>query len=138
MDPIHARRQGLESKQGFSPIAAPPLPLMAIFAIVGFLLSLTHYTTYKEVVQYTMFNLKIVLYLAPVFLVFLLRSTLLRSGGRWLDFRWPSRQQGRQQLGGGAAAFPWGMAALVVALLLLLSYRSSFQSKWFPYGTSDY
>lgn len=124
MDPIHTRRRCPESKQDFSPVAAPPLPLMAIFAIVGFLLSLSHYTTYKELMQYTMFNLKIMLYLAPVFLVFLLRSTLLSSGGRWLNFRWPSRQQGRQwwgdgiPMGGGGAG---GGAAPAVVLPAFVS-----------------
>ncbi|KAL8540140.1 hypothetical protein ACS0TY_001650 [Phlomoides rotata] len=144
MDWIQSRKRGPEWKQGWTAqtlttMSAPPLPLVAVFAIVIFLLSLSQYTAYKEQMQYTMINFKIFFFLLPVLLVFFLRSSLL-SGGGWLNFG-DSSQQGRQvrrQLARGMAGFPWGVAVLVVALLVLVSYQSSFQSKWFPFGRSVY
>lgn len=144
MDWIRTRRRGPEWRQGWteqtlSSISAPPLPLVAVFAIVMFLLSLSQYTAYKEQMRYTMFGFKILLFLAPVFLIIFLRSSLLTGGG-WLDFLSSFSRQGRrerQELARGVAAFPWGVALLLVALLVLVSYQSSFQSKWFLFGSSD-
>ncbi|KAI3447981.1 hypothetical protein Pfo_004646 [Paulownia fortunei] len=142
MDWIHTRKRGPEWKHGWtdqalSSISAPPLPLVAVFAIVIFLLSLSQYTTYKEHMRYTVVNFKILLFLVPLLLIFFLRSSLL-TGGRWFNF-WSSSQHGRQvrrELAHGMSGFPWGMAVLVVALLVLVSYQSSFHSKWFPIGRS--
>ncbi|KAH6811930.1 hypothetical protein C2S51_025692 [Perilla frutescens var. frutescens] len=118
------RKQGW-AEQTLSSISAPPVPLVAVLAIVIFLLSLSQYSAYKEQMRYTMFSFKILLFVAPVFVIVFLRSSLL-SSGVWLNFC-PSSQQ----------AFPWGVALLLLALLLLLSYHSSFYSKCFPFGTSD-
>lgn len=143
MDWIQSRKRGPEWKQSWteqtlSSMSAPPLPLVAIFTIVIFLLSLSQYSAYKEQMQNTMINFKIFLFLLPVLLVFLLRSSLL-SGGGWLNFGVSPQQGGlvRRELARGMAGFPWGVAVLVVVLLVLVSFHSSFQSKWFPFGTSD-
>ncbi|XP_042012283.1 uncharacterized protein LOC121760720 [Salvia splendens] len=122
------RKRGPEWKHGWtgqalSSISAPPLPLVTVFAIVVFLLSLSQYATYRELMHYAMFNFKILMFVAPVLLVFLLRSSLLSSVGG-IRFR-------------EAGTFPWGVALVLVALLLLLSYQSSVQSRWFRFGSSD-
>ncbi|KAK4424090.1 hypothetical protein Salat_1602400 [Sesamum alatum] len=132
MDWVYTRKRGPEWKQGWtdqtlSSISAPPLPLMAIFAIVIFLLSLSNYSAYKEQMHSTMINFKIILFLVPVLLVFFMRSSLLNARG-WLNFP-PGRRQVRQELARGISGFPWSVAALVAVLLVLVSYQSSFQSK---------
>lgn len=142
MDLIHSRRRVPEWKQGWSnqtlgSMSAPPLPLMAIFAIVIFLLSISQYSAYKEQMQSTMVGLKLVLLLVPVILIFVLSSSLVAGGG--LNF-WSPRRDGRRErwdLGRGLSGFPWGVAVLVLVLLVLVSYQSSFHSKWFPFGSSD-
>ncbi|KAL0454118.1 UNVERIFIED_CONTAM: hypothetical protein Slati_0751000 [Sesamum latifolium] len=132
MDWFYPRRRGPEWKQGWtdqtlSSISAPPLPLMAIFAIVIFLLSLPGYYAYKEQMHYTMINFKILLFLVPVLLIFFMHSSLLNSGW-WLNFRSSSPAR-RQELARGISGFPWAVAVLVAVLLVLVSYQSSFQSK---------
>ncbi|KAL7125436.1 hypothetical protein ABFS83_14G117100 [Erythranthe nasuta] len=138
MDWIHTKRRGPQWKQGwteqtFSSISAPPFPLIAVFAIVIFLLSISQYSSYKEQMSSTLINFKILLFLASLLLVFFVRSSLL-------DF-WMSSQNGQRQMrwqwAHVAAGFPWGVAALVVVLLVLVSYQSTFHSKWFPFGSSD-
>ncbi|KAL0348461.1 UNVERIFIED_CONTAM: hypothetical protein Sangu_1073900 [Sesamum angustifolium] len=135
MEWFYARRRGPEWKQGWtdqtlSSISAPPLPLMAIFAIVIFLLSLSNYNAYKEQMHYTMINFKILLFLVPVLLIIFMHSSLLNTGG-WLNFRSssPPRLRMRQELARGISGFPWAVAVLVAVLLVLVSYQSSFQSK---------
>ncbi|XP_047949087.1 uncharacterized protein LOC125194914 [Salvia hispanica] len=129
----HMRKRGPEWTQGWtgqalSSISAPPLPLVTVFAIVVFLLSLSQYAAYRELMHHAMFNFKILLFVAPVLLVFLLRSSLLSSVGGIRFRSSPIREAG---------TFPWGVALVLVALLLLLSYRSSVQSRWFRFGSSD-
>ncbi|KAG8364393.1 hypothetical protein BUALT_Bualt19G0124200 [Buddleja alternifolia] len=144
MDWIYTKRRGPEWKQGwrdqtFSSISAPPLPLLAVFAIVIFLLSLSQYSNYKEQMHYTMISFKLLLLLVPVLLILFIRSGPLTGEGWWFNL-WPSTQRGRQtrrEWGPGMSGFPWGVAVLVVVLLVLVSYQSSFHSMWFPLGRSD-
>ncbi|KAL6497894.1 hypothetical protein OROHE_026740 [Orobanche hederae] len=136
---IHSKKRGPEWKQSWtdqtlSSISAPPLPLIAVFAIVIFLLSLSQYNTYKEQMRYTAVSFKIFLFLVPVLLIVFIRSSLLSSGGWWLNW-WPSPPHGRRELACGVAGFPWGVAVLVAVLLVMVFYHSSFQSKWFPFGS---
>ncbi|XP_073312527.1 uncharacterized protein [Primulina huaijiensis] len=142
MDWVYTKRRGPEWKQGWTDqtlasISAPPLPLVAVFSIVIFLLSLSQYSSYKEHVQNSVISFKLLLFLVPVFLIFFVRSRPLSGGGFDLSkFSQPGRQV-RQEFSRGMAGFPWGMAVLVVVLLVLVSYQSRFQSKWFPFGGSD-
>ncbi|XP_073119025.1 uncharacterized protein [Henckelia pumila] len=142
MDWVYNKRRGPEWKQGWTDqtlasISAPPLPLVAVFTIVIFLLSLSQYSTYKEHVQNSVISFKLLLFLVPVFLIFFMRSSLISGGGFDLsNFSQPGRQV-KREFARGMAGFPWGMAVLVVVLLVLVSYQSTFQSKWFPFGGSD-
>ncbi|KAL6514530.1 hypothetical protein OROGR_020109 [Orobanche gracilis] len=137
---IHTKRRGPEWKQSWtnqtlsSSMSAPPLPLIAVFAIVVFLLSLSQYNTYKEQMRYTLVSFKIFLFLVPVLLIIFIRSSLLSSRGWWLNW-WPSQPHVRRELAPGVAGFPWGVAVLVVVLLVLVFYHPSFRSKWFPFGS---
>lgn len=134
MDWLYTRR-GPEWKQGWrgqtvASISMPPLPLLAIFGIVIFLLSISQSASYKEQLQRASMNVQLVLLLVPILLILLLRPSF--TGG-WFNFWAPKR--GREEYssmqrssGGG---FPWGVAILLVALVVLVSYQSSFHSKWF-------
>ncbi|XP_073308929.1 uncharacterized protein [Primulina huaijiensis] len=143
MDWLYSRRRGPEWKQGWTDqtlasISTPPLPLVAVFTIVIFLLSLSQYSTYKEHVQNSVTSFKLLLFLVPVFLIFFMRSRFLSGGGFDLsNFSHPGRQV-KREFARGMAGFPWSIAVLVLVLVVVLvSYQSPFQSKWFPFGGSD-
>ncbi|KAE9447346.1 hypothetical protein RHGRI_032879 [Rhododendron griersonianum] len=130
MEWLYPKRRGPEWKQGWTiqtltSVSTPPLPLLAVFAIVIFLLSLSQYTNYKAQMQHTMVNFHLFLVMLPVLLIFVVLPALfsLRFGLRALR-----PEHGPAQQSGGS---PWGVAILVVVLLLLVSYQSSFHSKWF-------
>ncbi|KAK2983786.1 hypothetical protein RJ640_017189 [Escallonia rubra] len=64
MDWFYPKRRGPEWKQGWTSqtlysISTPPLPLLAIFAIVVFLLSISQYTNYKSQLNNTMINFQV-------------------------------------------------------------------------------
>lgn len=139
MDWVYPKRRGPDWKQSWtsqtlSTISSPPLPLLAIFAIVLFLLSLSQYTTYKSQLNHTKLNFQLFLFLVPVLLIFVMRSSLVTN--EMFNFRaWWGPQLRRdvadQRPAGSSGASPWGVAILVVVLLVLVSYHSSFHSKWF-------
>ncbi|KAK1560993.1 hypothetical protein Q3G72_033178 [Acer saccharum] len=130
MDWFYTKRRGPVWKQGWSgqtlaSLSAPPLPLLAIFGIVLLLLWLSQYTGYKAEMQLTTINFQLFIFLLPIMLIFLMAS--LSSNGGY-SFRIPRLPHGSMHQAGGT---PWGIAILVVVLLVLISYQSSFHSKWF-------
>ncbi|KAF8406565.1 hypothetical protein HHK36_008653 [Tetracentron sinense] len=125
-----SERRGPGWKQGWkeqtlASISAPPLPLLAIFAIIILFLSLSQYAGYKANMHHNMVNFQIFLFLLPVLLIFILRS--MSTNGRFV-FRLPRPQHDSIHRAGSS---PWGVAVLVVVLLVMVSYQSSFHSKWF-------
>lgn len=138
MDWVYPKRRGPEWKQSWtsqtlSTISSPPLQLLAIFAIVLFLLSLSQYTTYKSQLNNTRINFQLFLFLVPVLLIFFIRSSLVtNANGRSFNF-WVRGPQLRRDVSDHRppGASPWGVAVLVLLLLVLVSYQSSFHSKWF-------
>ncbi|XP_027162420.1 uncharacterized protein LOC113762960 [Coffea eugenioides] len=137
MDWFYSRR-GPEWKQGWrgqtmASLSLPPLPLLAIFAIVIFLLSLSQSTNYREQLSPATIDLKLLLFLVPILLILLIRPSF--SGG-WFNFGTPKPRPGSSAHQSGG--FPWGVALLVGILVVLVSYQSSFQSMWFtPLRSSD-
>ncbi|KAH7835469.1 hypothetical protein Vadar_026386 [Vaccinium darrowii] len=130
MEWFYPRRRGPGWKHGWTiqtltSISTPPLPLLAVFAIVIFLLSLSQYTTYKAQMQHTMMNFQLFLFLLPVLLIFIVLPGLMSLR---FSLRALRPEHGHAKQSGGS---PWGVAVLVVVLLLLVSYQSSFHSKWF-------
>lgn len=130
MDWLYPKRRGPEWKQGWkgqtlTSISAPPLPLLAIFAIVIFFLTLTQFTNHKAKVQTASTHLQLFLFLLPLLLIFILLPGL--TGG-FFRFRVSGFNHDLDRQGG---ASPWGVAVLVLVLLVLVFYQSSFHSKWF-------
>ncbi|XP_072959173.1 uncharacterized protein [Typha angustifolia] len=123
---IFCERRGPQWKQGWkgqalSSLSLPPPPLLAVFAIVIFFLSVSTYMDYKTQVQRTENGLRFLLILLPVVIIFI--ALFVFSGGMpILRLPWRDRSPGSS---------PWGVALLVVVLLVMLSYQSSIHSKWF-------
>lgn len=66
------------------------------------------------------------------FILFLFLVVLVLAGYMLVDRRFKFRRFGPEQEGRDMAeSSPWGVAALVVVLLLMVSYQSSFHSQWF-------
>lgn len=115
-----------DSRLGLYP--APPCPLLTIFAIVMFLLSLSHYKSYKDQMYHAAISFKVFLFLMPVILIIFMRSSLTSPMSNFnVRHGWTCVMAG----------FSWGSAILVVALLVLVSCQSLFHLQWFPLLRSD-
>ena len=130
MEWFYPRRRGPQWKQGWtgqtlSSVSAPPLPLLTIFGIVIVLLWLSQYTDYKAQLHHTAINFQLFLLILPILLIFFMisfsSSERFAFGPRRLEHETVHRSGGS----------PWGIAMLVGVLFVLLSYQSSFHSKWF-------
>ncbi|KAF8377826.1 hypothetical protein HHK36_031211 [Tetracentron sinense] len=137
MNWFYTERRGLEWKRGWTgqtlaSISAPPWPLLAIFGIVLLFLMLSHYADYKAQMHNNIINFQLFFFLLPVLLIIIVSSmSIHRRYTFWLPL--PEHDSIHR-----AGSSPWGVAVLVVVLLLMVSYQSSFQSQWFrPLRRSD-
>ncbi|XP_018715191.2 uncharacterized protein LOC104453405 [Eucalyptus grandis] len=156
MDWLQPRR-GPEWKRGWTnqmlaSMSAPPLHLLSVFFIAISLLWFSGRVRYESEFRYSMVNLQLLLFLLPL-LIFLFLS--LQSGAARLNYHL-SWQQPRHPMqphlpggvgggggggdngGGGGGGIPWGVAIILVLVLVMVSYHRSFQSMWFgPLRRSD-
>ncbi|KAG7020455.1 hypothetical protein SDJN02_17139, partial [Cucurbita argyrosperma subsp. argyrosperma] len=127
-------RRGPSWKQGWAEqalasIAPPPRPLLAVLGILVILLSVSSYSSYRSQVKRTKVNFKIFFLLLPLVFVFV-GNSIVRYGR--LVIITPRTKLEPVYVAEGTAASPWGAAALLVVLLVLISYQPYFHSKWFP------
>lgn len=130
-------RRGPDWKHGWrhqtlSSISLPPSPLLAIFAILILLLTFSRYMEYKTNFHQTMINFQFIIFLTPLLLILVIWCM---SSTRTFLFRLPRSEPNAMHQAGGS---PWGVALLVVVMLVMISYQSSFHSQWFrPLWRSD-
>eukprot|EP01018_Ginkgo_biloba_P016717 Gb_33579 [translate_table: standard] len=126
-----AQRSGWMGGGAGSSFSPPPHHLLFILLIVLLFLFLSWYLAYESAMEDTMEQLKLFLMVSPLFLL--------------LAVRWLSGT-GRPAIslpGSGpnaihrAGSSPWGVGLLVVLLLLMISYQSSFHDQWFPLWSRD-
>lgn len=108
-------------------LRAPPLPLVAIVGIVVVLLSISSYANYKSQVQKTMIGFKVFLLVLPLLLIFVANS-VTKYGSVLVISPRTKREPATSEAGGS----PWGVALLLIVLMVLISYKSYFHSKWWP------
>lgn len=123
---FHRDSRGPAWKQGWTErtlgsLSAPPLPLLAIFGIIILLMTVSSYIKYRLQMQYTMLNLKLFLLILPLVVIFAAQLV-------W-SFRLGFTRRGLDDM---ASNVPWSMVALVIVLLVLVSYQSQIQSMWTP------
>jgi hypothetical protein len=114
-------------------ISAPPFQLVSIVGIVMFLLFVPSYINFKSTVQKANITLHLFLLVLPLLLIFI-AYFISRCGPRFVlpvDFFGRQLVQSRARTEGGGSS-PWGLAALVVLLLILASKLSNFRSMWSP------
>ncbi|WOL16768.1 hypothetical protein Cni_G25556 [Canna indica] len=128
--PLLYDERGPPWKQGWtqrtlSSLSLPPPHLLAVFAIVALFLSLSWYVDYKTQVRRAETGFRLVLPLLPVVLVLVARY-MFDEGRVALRIPLPDQEEMRR-----ARSSPCGVAVLVVVLLVMVSYQSSFHRRWF-------
>lgn len=120
------------TKNTLSSISAPPLQLVSVVGIVMFLLFVPSYINFKSTVQTTTMSFHMFILILPLLLIFT-AYFLSKCGPRLVlpvGLFGRRLEQSNVQAGGGSS--PWGVAVLVLLLLVLASKLSNFRSMWSP------
>ncbi|KAL7118640.1 hypothetical protein ACP275_02G015900 [Erythranthe tilingii] len=112
-----------------------PYPVLLFSCLIFLFLGLQWYVSYESVVEAAEESMGWLLMAAPLVLLFAVRwlSTLENRPEWWFSGTsppWDSRRRNyfRSSEEGGS---PWGVAALIVLLLVLVQYQSVFLESWF-------
>lgn len=122
---IRDGRSGLSwADQTLGSISAPPMQLLAFLGLVILLMSMSTYTEFKVYIEREKMALKLFFYLLPVAL-FLVTYVTMRHRLPYMVHA-ASMSTGKQD-----GCSPWGVAFLVILVLVLVKYHSVVQSGWF-------
>ncbi|KAL5706736.1 hypothetical protein ACHQM5_024864 [Ranunculus cassubicifolius] len=113
------------TSQTLSSISLPPPSLLVIFAIVLLFLGLSKSMEYKREIEKTENEFHFMLFVLPVILILIVKSMSFDSRLQfWLPYA-------EREAVHRAANVPWGIVAILVLLLVMVSYESSVRSHWF-------
>lgn len=105
-----------------------PIHLCLFMFILFFVLAFSWYINYESKYEDMFIHVKILLALVPLVLLLVVRC--LSSGGSF-SLPLPEERESLHRAGGS----PWGVALLLVFLLFMIGYQSSFHERWFPLAT---
>ncbi|KAJ4787195.1 hypothetical protein LUZ62_038441 [Rhynchospora pubera] len=128
MDCYYERRQH-SSCLDFFTLTPLPYPVILILVIVLLLIVISWFFTIGDFIQAAIEKINLALLAVPLILIFLIRFlSLFESFDRVLDFYRTNRQHimNYDQLNDGGLS-PCGMVALVVLILILAFFHSTFQ-----------
>lgn len=101
-----------------------PIHFSFFIIIILFVLGLTWYLNYESKVEDLMNQVKLFIMISPVIILLIVHCI---SNG--FPFLVPLPEREALHRAGGS---PWGVAALLIFLIFMVSYQSSFHEKWFP------
>ncbi|KAF1002120.1 uncharacterized protein LOC141702264 [Apium graveolens] len=126
----HKRSRASQAIQVFS-LNPMPYPVLLILAVLFIFLGIQWFVSYESMVESAEETMGWLLIATPVVLVFAVK---------WLSsidnpesfFGWDQRRCRRNYADPSSdGSSPWGVAAMIVLVLLLLQYQSSFLETWF-------
>ncbi|KAL2254811.1 uncharacterized protein LOC105169714 [Sesamum indicum] len=130
---MHYRRSTASSISEVFSLSPLPYPVLLILAVIFIFLSLQWYVSYESIVEATEEGMGWLLMAAPLVLLFAVRwlSTLDSPPCWWFSPRSPWERRQSEYFGAGEGGSPWGVAALILLLLVLVQYQSVFLESWF-------
>ncbi|XP_030447215.1 uncharacterized protein LOC115670155 [Syzygium oleosum] len=110
-------------------LSLPPLHLCFFVAILFLVLGFSWYINYESVVEDVMSQVKLFLMLCPVVLLLLVHFLSNEEDWNRVPYFLAMPERDSLHRAGGS---PWGIAAVLVFLIFMVSYQSSLQERWFP------
>lgn len=109
-----------------------PYPVLLILAVIFVFLGISWYVSYEEVVESAEEQLGWILFATPVVLILIVRwlSSMDTSENWWFRSS-PWERRGRTHHVPSEGSSPWGVAALILLLLILVHFQSNFLESWF-------
>ncbi|CAH2061635.1 unnamed protein product [Thlaspi arvense] len=125
-------RSGPSILDSFS-LSPLPWPVLLILAVASVFLMSSWYFSFEEAAESAGEQMNLALLLIPLFLIVLVRwLSSVENPDAFLGM-FSNRRQTYRSPGAGddGGSSPWGVAAIIVLLLVLLQYQSSFWEMWF-------
>ncbi|GJZ25849.1 hypothetical protein Tco_0570102 [Tanacetum coccineum] len=110
-------------------MSAPPMHLVALLGLVILLLSMSSYTEFKVHIEREKMGLKLLLFLLPLALFVVTYVTMRHRLPYMVRAASTPSSSGKQD-----GTSPWGVAFLVILVLVLVKYHSSVQSGCWKFG----
>ncbi|CAM8910264.1 hypothetical protein QQ045_033212 [Rhodiola kirilowii] len=107
----------------------PPLHLCIIISLVFLLLGFSWYINYESMMEERMDKFKLFFMLSPLLLLLVVRFLPANNDQLNVPFNIRLPDQESIHRAGGT---PWGVAALLVVLLCMVSHQTSLRESWFP------
>ncbi|XP_061341627.1 uncharacterized protein LOC133287943 [Gastrolobium bilobum] len=110
-------------------LASPPLHLCLFLLTFFILLGFSLYSNYEPMMESFMDQMKLVLIISPLLLLLAVHFLSNYGGQGVLSslIRLPEKESLHR-----AGGTPWGVGFILVVVLFMVSYQSSFQERWFP------
>ncbi|RAL49318.1 unnamed protein product [Cuscuta campestris] len=104
----------------------PPYRVLLILSVIGIFLGIKWHVSYEEAVESAEESFNWLLLLVPVVLIFAVRWLSSMEAPAWLLGGAPwNRSRKLRYLGTSEGGSPWGVAALILLLLVLLQFKSA-------------
>ncbi|XP_042493091.1 uncharacterized protein LOC122072757 [Macadamia integrifolia] len=112
--------------------ALNPLPyrVLLILGLVSIFLGISWYSSYESAVEKTQEQMSLVLIITPLILLIVVRWLSSMENPDFLFLSDDRRRMKTHHLPAEGSS-PWGVAALIVVLLIMISYQSTFHDSWF-------
>uniref|UniRef100_A0A2P2QE30 Uncharacterized protein LOC105134515 n=1 Tax=Rhizophora mucronata TaxID=61149 RepID=A0A2P2QE30_RHIMU len=108
-----------------------PYPVLLFLAVLAIFLGISWYFSYEEVVETTEVQMGWALLALPLALLVLVRWLSSMESPNMLFCLSPSERRRQTYRRPSEGSSPWGVAALIVLVLVLAQYQSSFLDSWF-------
>ncbi|KAJ3682618.1 hypothetical protein LUZ60_015191 [Juncus effusus] len=114
-----------------------PWPVILILLMVFFFLGISWFLSFEDFIESVEEQSSLALLLVPLILIFIIKwLSSIETFDGFLGFYWNDRRQragyGRGDSGGSDGSSPWGVAGLLVLILILASFHSTIQDMWRP------
>ncbi|KAG5047825.1 hypothetical protein JHK85_008928 [Glycine max] len=122
----YGRSRASSVLDGFS-LNPVPYPVLLILSLILLFLGISWYLSYEEVVEAAEEQLGWMLLATPVVLILVVRWLSSVDTSEWFFFNsspWERRRRTHHFPSEGSS--PWGVAALILLVLVLLHYHSTF------------
>ncbi|KAJ7967207.1 Oxidoreductase/transition metal ion-binding protein [Quillaja saponaria] len=116
--------------EGFS-LNPLPYPVLFILAVISIFLGISWYFSYEEALESAEEQMGWALLATPVVLILIVRWLSSMESTDWLFGISPWERRRRTHNLPSEGSSPWGVAALIVLLLILVQYQSNFLDSWF-------
>ncbi|KGN43227.1 hypothetical protein Csa_020160 [Cucumis sativus] len=106
----------------------PPYPVLLLLAVVSIFLGASWWLSYESAVEAAEDHINWILFATPVLLILLVRFLSSLDPTFFSSSPWDRRRRTHHIPAEGTS--PWGVAAFILLLLVLLQFQSSFRESW--------